>query len=250
MLRTYSFLNFLLQRYLRDKATFFLVYSNFAPDIFLFYLFIFLFIYLFIYLSISLLIYVFIYLCMNVSTYLFFIHTENLKCYRRTLGLSLLGYQRGFKWKNSVDIWGTTPQEKFTCQRKLYSQINYPYFENKTLTFFWERSRMDGKEPLQEHIYIWENLLYKIYSFLIKFLRISYTDLHLCSFLFFFQILIKYLKINVLYEWAALSRQPFCHSFTSLFIVKGERLLSFSGKIQTFLLLLPLCIPFSEIHSF
>ena len=111
-----------------------------------------------------------------------------------------------------------------------------------TLTFLWERSRMDGKEPLQEHISVWENLLYNIYFILIKFLRIIYTGLHLCSFLFFFQILIKYLKINVLYEWAALSRQPFCHSFTSLFIVKGERLLSFSGKILTFLLLLFLFI--------
>ena len=35
----------------------------------------------------------------------------------------------------TVDIWGPKRQEKFTCQRKLYSQINYPYFENKILTF-------------------------------------------------------------------------------------------------------------------
>ena len=78
VLRTYGFLNFLLQRYLGDQATFLLINLNFSPDIFLFYLFIYLFICLF------------IYLCVNVSIYLFFIYIENLKCDRRTLGLSLL----------------------------------------------------------------------------------------------------------------------------------------------------------------
>ena len=65
MLRTYGFLNFLLQRYLGDQATFLLIQinSNFAPDIYLFvylciYLFIYVFIYLFIYLFICLVIYV------------------------------------------------------------------------------------------------------------------------------------------------------------------------------------------------
>ena len=90
MLRTYGFLNFLLQRYLGDQATFLLIDFNFTPDIFLFYSFIYLLIYLF-YLFIYLVIYLFIYLCMNISIYLFFIHTENLECDRRTLGLSLLG---------------------------------------------------------------------------------------------------------------------------------------------------------------
>ena len=67
--------------------------------------------------------YLFIYLCMNVSIYLFIIYIENLKCDRRSLGLSLLGYYGGFKWKITIDIWGPTPQEKFTCEKKLYSQI-------------------------------------------------------------------------------------------------------------------------------
>ena len=69
VLRTYGFLNFLLQRYLGDQATFLLINSSFASDIFLFYYI--LFIYLFTY--------VFVYLCMNISIYLFFIYMENLK---------------------------------------------------------------------------------------------------------------------------------------------------------------------------
>ena len=91
-----------------------------------------------------------------------------------------------------------------------------------TFTFFWERSRMDGKEVLQEYISVWENLLCNIYFLLIKFSRISCIGLHLYPFLLFIQMLIKYLKINVVYEWTALSRQSFGHGFTSLFIVKGE----------------------------
>ena len=59
VLRTYGFLNFLLQGYERDQATFLLIYSSFAPDISLFYLFIYLFIY--IYIFIYLFIYLFIY---------------------------------------------------------------------------------------------------------------------------------------------------------------------------------------------
>ena len=91
MLRTYGFLNFLLQRYLGDQATFLLIQinSNFAPDI---YLSVYLCIYLFIYVFIYLFIYLFSYLCMNVSIYLFFIYIKNLKCDRRSLGRSLLGY--------------------------------------------------------------------------------------------------------------------------------------------------------------
>ena len=43
--------------------------------------------------------------------------------------------------ENIVDIRGPTPQEKFTCQRKFYSQVNYPYFENKILTFLTSESK-------------------------------------------------------------------------------------------------------------
>ena len=113
------------------------------------------------------------------------------------------------------------------------------------MTFFRERSRMDGKEPLYEHISVWENLLYNIHFLLIKFSRISYTSLHLCSFLFFIQMLIKYLKINVLYEWTALSRQFFRHGLKSLFIVKGERFYDYFsvtiylGKNSNFLVTAP-----------
>ena len=39
--------------------------------------------------------------------------------------------------------WGPTTQEKLTCQGKLYSQINYPYFENKILTFLISESKRD-----------------------------------------------------------------------------------------------------------
>ena len=89
---------------------------------------------------------------MNVSIYLFFIYTENLKCDRTTLGLSLLGY-KGFKWKNNFDIWGPTPPEKFTCQRKLYSQINYPYFKNKTLIFLISESKHDWEFWMSSWLY-------------------------------------------------------------------------------------------------
>ena len=52
------------------------------------------------------------------------------------------------------------------------------------MTFFCKSSRMDEKEPLQEHISVWENPWCNIYYFLlIEFLRISYTGLHLCPFL-------------------------------------------------------------------
>ena len=71
---------------------------------------------------------------------------------------------------------------------------------------------------------VWENILYNIHFLSIKFSRISWTGLHLCSFFSFFQMLIKYLKINVLHdEWTAYSRHFFRHAFTSLFIVKSER---------------------------
>ena len=97
------------------------------------------------------------------------------------------------------------------------------------------------------------------------------TGLHLCSFLLFFQMLIKYLKINVLlYEWTALSRLFFRHGFTSLFIVKGERFYDyfsvtiFLGKNSNFLatapptaphphpcaFLLVKAIPFNRSHCF
>ena len=90
------------------------------------------------------------------------------------------------------------------------------------LTFPWERSRMDEMETLQEHMSVWENLLNNIYFLLIKFSRISFMGFHLCTFPLFFQMLIKYLRKNVLYEWTALSRQSFRHGPTSLFTVKGE----------------------------
>ena len=48
---------------------------------------------------------------------------------------------------------------------------------------FWERSRMDGKKPLQEYISVWQNLLCIIYFLLVKFSWLSYTDLHQCPFL-------------------------------------------------------------------
>ena len=38
---------------------------------------------------------------------------------------------------------GPTTQEKLTFQGKLYSQINYPYFENKILTFLISESKHD-----------------------------------------------------------------------------------------------------------
>ena len=52
--------------------------------------------------------------------------------------------------ENIVDIRGPTPQEKFTCQRKFYSQVNYPYFENKILTFLTSESKkkFDGQLTL------------------------------------------------------------------------------------------------------
>ena len=45
--------------------------------------------------------------------------------------------------KNNVDICGLIPQEKFTCHRKLYSQINYPYFKNKKVTFLISEPKQD-----------------------------------------------------------------------------------------------------------
>ena len=66
---------------------------------------------------------------------------------------------------------------------------------------------------------------------MIKFSRISYAGLHLYPFLLFFQMLMKYLQINVLYEWTTLPRQFFCHGFTSLFIVKGERFYDYFSVI-------------------
>ena len=50
-------------------------------------------------------------------------------------------YLRGFKYKNIADIWGPAPQEKLAYQRKLYLGINYPYFENKILTFLISESK-------------------------------------------------------------------------------------------------------------
>ena len=59
-------------------------------------------IYSFIYLLIDVFVYFFIYVCV----YLLFIFIKNAKCDKRTLGLRLLGYERGFKWKNIGDIGG------------------------------------------------------------------------------------------------------------------------------------------------
>ena len=86
MVRTYGFLTFLLQRYLGKQASFLLVNSNFAQDIF-FILFIYIFTYLFIRLFTYLFMYLFIYLCMYLL-----INFSSLHKRSRTLGLSLLGY--------------------------------------------------------------------------------------------------------------------------------------------------------------
>ena len=68
MLRTYGFLNFVLQRYLGDQATFLLINSNFAPYIFLFYICIYIYIYIYIYICL------FVYLFMYECIYLFIFH--------------------------------------------------------------------------------------------------------------------------------------------------------------------------------
>ena len=93
------------------------------------------------------------------------------------------------------------------------------------------------------YIFFWLNIHEKLYGF------------HLCSFPVFFQMLIKYLKINVLlYEWNALSRLFFRHGFTSLFIVKIERFYDyfsvtiFLGKNLNFLVTAPPTV--SPVHSF
>ena len=79
---------------------------------------------------------------MYVCIYLFFIYIEKLECERRTL-VSLLGHERGFKWKNSVDIWGLTPQEnshvKENCIRKLIIHA----LEKKILTFLISEPKHD-----------------------------------------------------------------------------------------------------------
>ena len=97
----------------------------------------------------------------------------------------------------------------------------------ETLPFLWERSRMDEMETLQEHFPIWENLLNNIYFLLIKFSRISFMDFYLCTFPLFFQMLIKYLRKNVLYEWTALSRQSLRHGQVTVY-VKGECFMTMS----------------------
>ena len=56
-------------------------------------------------------------------------------------------------------------------------------------------------ERKQEHISVWENLPCNIYFLVIKFSRIGYTGL---TCVLFFHMLIKYLRINVLYEWTTL----------------------------------------------
>ena len=138
-------------------------------------------------------------------------------------------------------------------------------------SFFRERSRMDGKEPLQEHASVWEKLLYNIYFLLIKFSRISYADLHLCSLLFFFQMLIKHLKTNFYMNEPHLRGNFFVTALRHCLLLKASGSmtispwLSFSGKIQTFLLLLPLppsppsflcafllkkAIPYNKSHCF
>ena len=98
----------------------------------------------------------------------------------------------------------------------------------ETLPFLWERSRMDEMETLQEHLPIWENLLNNIYFLLIKFSRISFMDFYLCTFPLFFQMLIKYLRKNVLYEWTALSRQSLRHGQVTVY-VKGECFMTMSA---------------------
>ena len=55
----------------------------------------------------------------------------------------------------------------------------------RTLTFFWERNRMDGKEA-GTHFHLRKPIMQHIVRVFICVL--------------FFQVLVKYLKINVLYE--------------------------------------------------
>ena len=151
------------------------------------------------------------------------------------------------KWSvNSISVWLLLIFRKKNLVKenkiqKLKKSALYKGDLEEHWSFFWKRSRMDGKEPLQEHISVWEKLLCNIYFLLSKFSRISYTGLHLCSLLFFCQMLIKHLKINVLYEWTTITRQFFRHGFTSLFIFKGERFYDyfsvtfFLGKNSNFL---------------
>ena len=97
VLQTYGFLNFLQHRYPKDQVTFLLIQIllQIFVHLFIIYLFIHLFIYLFMYL--------FIYLCI-IYLFSFFHLYRKLRCDRETLRLSLVGYLRGFKWKNIVDI--------------------------------------------------------------------------------------------------------------------------------------------------
>ena len=145
------------------------------------------------------------------------------------------------KWSvNSISLWLLlVSQKKKTWSRRIeyksWKLICLWRRSPGTLTFLWKRSRIDRKEPLQEHISVSENLLYNIYFLLIKFSRISCTSLYLCPFLLFFQMLMKYLKINVLYEWNQLSQHFFATDLDHCFLWKASGSitislwLSFSG---------------------
>ena len=139
------------------------------------------------------------------------------------------------KWSvNSISVWLLLIFRKKTWSRR----IKYKSWKNqlsmkeilRTIDLFLGKKQNGRKgtfvgthfrlrKPFIQHIFL-----------LIKFSRISYTGLHLCPFLFFFQMLIKYLKINFLYEWTTLSRQFFRHGFTSLFIVNPNKAGLFEGS--------------------
>ena len=81
-------------------------------------------------------------------------------------------------WHNTI----TDFSKKFLVEKNKTQKLKkVSYLWRRTRTFFWERSRMDGNEAWTYTF--WENLLCNIYFLLVKFSRISYTGLHLRSFL-------------------------------------------------------------------
>ena len=160
--------------------------------------------------------------------YLFFIHAKNLNFDRRTLGLvkkphilgvkkwSVNSIRRGYCW-----FFKKSPWSRRIKYKNLKNRLSMKEILRKTLTFFWERSRMEQQGNLCRNTFL--------------------TNFTVFTCVFFFQMLIKCSKKNVSHEWA--------HGFTSLFIVKGKRFYewvigislwrSFLRKIWTFLLLSP-----------
>ena len=69
----------------------------------------------------------------------------------------------------------------FRKKKKLFEENKTQKFKKSAIyegdlkehwPFSWKRSRMDGKEPLQEHISVWENLWYNTYFNIISFYSI------------------------------------------------------------------------------